>query len=232
MQQCQRLLGIGAALTASCPRPVFSRSQLRLASCWARSCSIGVAKIWRLCGIIPSVVRLPRLRSLRERKALTQNELAQKAGVDRSTISRLETDAESAFPTTVRKLAAALDVAPEDLQGARQPRTERNPGSGSRSVPKRLAAARHAREFLRKNPDLSTLVSQAVEHLERYFPDGRMHLRLLVDPEYGDEGLFLGVSTDLDDASALDALERFDQQWWTQNLHRSQASLVIDIAPE
>lgn len=180
----------------------------------------------------PSVVRLSRLKRLRERKALTQLELAQKAGVDRSTISRLETDAEGAFPTTVRKLAAALDVAPEDLQGTRQRRTERSPGRASPRLPTHPATEQPAREFLRKNPDLSSLVSEAVEHLERYFPDGRMRLRLLVDPEYGDKGLFLGVSTDLDGASAFEALERFDKEWWIQNPHPSRASLVIDILLE
>jgi transcriptional regulator with XRE-family HTH domain len=178
------------------------------------------------------VAKLPRLKPLRERKALTQSELAQKAGVDRSTISRLETDAESAFPTTVRKLAAALGVAPEDLQGGRQTRAA--PGTGHASPPflEHLTADQAARDFLRKHPDVASLVDQAAEQLKRYFPDGRMGLRLLVDPEYGDEGLFLGVSTDLDEGPAYEALERFDQGWWVLNRHPSRASLVIDLAWE
>jgi transcriptional regulator with XRE-family HTH domain len=55
------------------------------------------------------------LRPLRERKALTQRELADQAGVTQSTIQRLETGLQEARPTTLRKLAKALGVKPSDL---------------------------------------------------------------------------------------------------------------------
>jgi transcriptional regulator with XRE-family HTH domain len=61
------------------------------------------------------VVRLTRLRALRERKVLTQQELADKAGITRATLSRLEAGAENPYPSTIRKLAAALGVEPETL---------------------------------------------------------------------------------------------------------------------
>lgn len=65
----------------------------------------------------PEVVRLRRLRALRERKALTQEELAKKAGITRATLSRLESGAENPYPSTIRKLAKALGVDPEALMG-------------------------------------------------------------------------------------------------------------------
>lgn len=61
------------------------------------------------------VVKLSRLRAVRERKVLTQLELAQKAGVTRATLSRLESGAENPYPSTIRKLARALGVEPEAL---------------------------------------------------------------------------------------------------------------------
>lgn len=61
------------------------------------------------------VVRLTRLRLVRERRALTQQELAEKAGVHRITIARIETGVDEPRPPTTRKLAAALEVEPEDL---------------------------------------------------------------------------------------------------------------------
>jgi len=61
------------------------------------------------------VVRLTRLRLWRERRAMTQEELAKAAGLTRATLSRLEAGAENPYPTTVRKLAAALRVEPEHL---------------------------------------------------------------------------------------------------------------------
>jgi transcriptional regulator with XRE-family HTH domain len=57
-----------------------------------------------------------RLKEWRERRALTQDELAEKAGVSRGTVNRIEQGHE-AFPPTVRKLAQALGVEPSALVG-------------------------------------------------------------------------------------------------------------------
>jgi transcriptional regulator with XRE-family HTH domain len=61
------------------------------------------------------VIVISRLRPLRERKALTQRELARDAGVTQSTIQRLEAGLQEARPSTIRKLARALGVKPVDL---------------------------------------------------------------------------------------------------------------------
>ena len=57
------------------------------------------------------------LRTIRERKKLTQTQLGEKAGVLQKTISKLETDSETkpAFDT-VAKLADALGVDPRALR--------------------------------------------------------------------------------------------------------------------
>jgi DNA-binding XRE family transcriptional regulator len=59
--------------------------------------------------------RLTRLRALRLRAALTQADLAERAGVARTTIVRLEQGDPNVLPTTLRKLARALRVKPTDL---------------------------------------------------------------------------------------------------------------------
>jgi len=56
-----------------------------------------------------------RLRQIRQRKALSQQDLAQRAGVGEATISRIEQGRVRPRPSTLRKLAAALGVAPEEL---------------------------------------------------------------------------------------------------------------------
>jgi transcriptional regulator with XRE-family HTH domain len=56
-----------------------------------------------------------KLRELRRRRVLTLDELAEKADVGRNTIWRLEHDVMGAQPRTIRKLAKALGVEPEDL---------------------------------------------------------------------------------------------------------------------
>jgi transcriptional regulator with XRE-family HTH domain len=63
------------------------------------------------------------LRYFRVRAGLTQVDLAQDSGVDRTTIQRLEADkpAPLPHPSTVRKLARTLHVEPADLWGPAGP---------------------------------------------------------------------------------------------------------------
>ena len=60
-------------------------------------------------------VDMARLRELRRRRVLTLEELAEEAGVGRNTVWRLEHGLMGAQPRTIRKLAKALDVEPEEL---------------------------------------------------------------------------------------------------------------------
>lgn len=56
-----------------------------------------------------------KLRAVRERLFITQEELAERTGMSRATISRIESDLQRPRISTVRKLAAALGVQPEEL---------------------------------------------------------------------------------------------------------------------
>ena len=56
-----------------------------------------------------------RLRELRERRVLSQGQLAERAGVGRNTINRLEGGRLKARPSTLQKIAGALGVDPEEL---------------------------------------------------------------------------------------------------------------------
>jgi transcriptional regulator with XRE-family HTH domain len=60
---------------------------------------------------------IPHLRSFRRRAIMSQEELAERSGVARDTISKLESGRRKAYPTTIRKLAAGLDVEPQLLLG-------------------------------------------------------------------------------------------------------------------
>jgi DNA-binding XRE family transcriptional regulator len=66
---------------------------------------------------MPRGVPLPRLEALRKGRFLTQEQLAELAGVARKTISRLERGESTAQMTVARKLAAALAVEPVALTG-------------------------------------------------------------------------------------------------------------------
>ena len=57
-----------------------------------------------------------KLKSLRERRFLSREELAEKVGSHRDHIGRLERDeVDSSRMSTIRKLAQALDVDPAEL---------------------------------------------------------------------------------------------------------------------
>ena len=56
-----------------------------------------------------------RLRRLRERNLLTQAELAEAASMSRDQVSRIERDEADPRFSTIRKLAKALGVDPQEL---------------------------------------------------------------------------------------------------------------------
>jgi len=56
-----------------------------------------------------------KVRRLREEQALTQEELAQKAGITLTSVSRIELNKAEPRPKTRRKLAEALGVEPSEL---------------------------------------------------------------------------------------------------------------------
>ncbi len=180
-----------------------------------------------------SMVKLTRLRDVRQRKALTQQQLAERAGVNRVTIARIEGGKDEPFPTTVRKVADALGVEPEDL-------LERVPVAPADAPPvgaplladDRITVIDEASvlRILQKDPGLADLIREAADELVAIVPDAELRLEYLVDPEDGAaEQLFLGASTDLDVRVALDALKRFDQTWWIHNVRRANGRLIVDL---
>jgi transcriptional regulator with XRE-family HTH domain len=58
---------------------------------------------------------LPGLAKHRRQRGLTQRQLGELAGVAHTTVQRLESLSRGAYPQTLRKLAIALGVAPEEL---------------------------------------------------------------------------------------------------------------------
>ena len=56
-----------------------------------------------------------KIQRLRSRRLWLIGDLADKSGVHRNTISKLENDRGGAYPETIRKLAEALNVEPTEL---------------------------------------------------------------------------------------------------------------------
>jgi len=178
-----------------------------------------------------------RLRQVRLRKALTQQQLAQKAGINRVTVARLEAGKDQPFPTTVRKLADALGVEPEAL-AADSLRPGPHGANGRFDVPAPLRANSRmtvtdevgVNRLLHEHPELAALVREAADQLVNRFPNAPLRLRVLADPDEGGEQLFLAISADYVNDAALAALDRFDQEWWIHNANRGGGLLCIDLS--
>jgi len=66
---------------------------------------------------VTTVPALANLKTLRTRRALSQRDLAKLAGVAHTTIVRLEGGDPNVLPSTLRKIARALKVKPEEVIG-------------------------------------------------------------------------------------------------------------------
>jgi len=73
------------------------------------------------------------MKQLREEAVLTVHELAEASGVSDDTISKIENGQRTARPNTLRKLALALNVSPQELR--RPARTEELAGAGKAEAP-------------------------------------------------------------------------------------------------
>jgi len=58
---------------------------------------------------------VPTLREVRERRYLTQEELAAKAGITKSTVATIEKGTHRPRLRTVRQLAEVLGISPEEI---------------------------------------------------------------------------------------------------------------------
>ena len=116
------------------------------------------------------------LRELREERGFSQYDLAQQAGVGRSTIAALETGERGAHPSTMRALAQALRVTVPDLYRNRitPPPSHDRPAGMLESYERLREGLRDAFPGIEYDADLERMAEQFVVELgwlqERTFP--------------------------------------------------------------
>lgn len=100
--------------------------------------------------------KLVNLRELRERAALSQGELAERAGMSKNAVGQLERGEFNPRPVTVRRLAEALDVRPEELWGGESSKAGALPSLEALETAEEDEAVeeerRRARAFLQRFP--------------------------------------------------------------------------------
>jgi transcriptional regulator with XRE-family HTH domain len=92
-----------------------------------------------------------RLREVRERKLLTQQELADRSGLTQTTISAIEVGKHEPRISTIRRLAAALGVEPEELVVGQEPAPASEPSTGELTyqIQRRTAVPRQTVRIIR-----------------------------------------------------------------------------------
>jgi transcriptional regulator with XRE-family HTH domain len=115
-----------------------------------------------------------RLKQLREEAVLTVHELAEASGVSDDTISKIENGQRVARPSTLRKLADALDVSPQEL---------RRPAKVEEPVPLAKAPREAGHSVAQRLEDLQTYEAHISKIAEKYHTEAEPLLAAVGDAD-------------------------------------------------
>jgi hypothetical protein len=80
------------------------------------------------------------------------------------------------------------------------------------------------------NPELTALVLEAREQVLKYFPGAELELQWQYDPEEAPlDGLLMWVDTDLEVEEGFLVEERFNADWWLENMSRAEYKLAVMV---
>ncbi len=87
------------------------------------------------------------------------------------------------------------------------------------------------RNFLTKNRFLVSLVEEIPSKIYQYFGIGqKLALQVLYEPDFPQSfELWIHILTELSAKEALPVLERFDEEWWLENMDKSDGKLNITL---
>jgi transcriptional regulator with XRE-family HTH domain len=115
-----------------------------------------------------------RLKQLREEAVLTVHELGEASGVSDDTISKIENGQRVARPSTLRKLADALDVSPQEL---------RRPAKVEEPVPLAKAPREAGHSVAQRLEDLQRYEAHISKIAEKYRTEAEPLLAALGDAD-------------------------------------------------
>ncbi len=84
--------------------------------------------------------------------------------------------------------------------------------------------------FLEENPYLVSLLLEALTPLQTYLPGASLFLEVVIDPDAlkGDE-FIVTARRDWKVEEALEALDKFNDAWWLDNIQRADGKLTITV---
>ena len=86
--------------------------------------------------------------------------------------------------------------------------------------------------YLREFPFLVGLLMDAAQPLGRHFPDARLSLEVVDDPEADDRQLALLIASPLPSEELVERLRRFDDEWCIERLPSALDRLFITLGFE
>ncbi len=150
-----------------------------------------------------------RLKQLREEAVLTVHELAETSGVSDDTISKIENGQRVARPSTLRKLAHALNVSPQELR--RPAEIKELAGAGKTEAPREAGPTEERwppdlKEWLKEHGATRILMTdeEVIKNLERIVFGAD---RKAIPNRFAQEAR----ETFKEEASVKDALR---EEWW------------------
>jgi hypothetical protein len=84
--------------------------------------------------------------------------------------------------------------------------------------------------FLEEKQFLLSLLEDTYINISHYFPVSDLFLDVVIDPEIANERqlvIFIAIKDNAEEAS--EALDKFDEEWWMDNMNRAQGSLCITL---
>lgn len=87
------------------------------------------------------------------------------------------------------------------------------------------------KNFLTKNRFLVSVVEEIPSKIYQYFGSSqRLTLQVLYEPDFPRSNeLWIHILTELSAKEALPTLERFDEEWWLENMDKSDGRLNITL---
>ena len=86
------------------------------------------------------------------------------------------------------------------------------------------------REFLLSKRHLVDVLMEIPEKASQYFPSNKgITLEFKIDPEEGYEEIIVRILINLDPDSAIEALKRFDEEWWLNEPKSHLMDICVNI---
>ncbi len=85
-------------------------------------------------------------------------------------------------------------------------------------------------QFLRSHRHLNQILNDSVEIIQVYFPESKLSLRVIADPEEeNSKQLVLYIGCNLEPEEALIQLDKLDEDWWLDALNGARNALCINL---